>query len=110
MDTSKILTILCVFILIVCLTLCITSLVTLRNAIDENEAVQTAAMNLVTSLDECMEELQEAISKEQSISVSVSSDTDETMPFLVRATENGIGIYSSFTHVDVRAVKSRWNG
>ena len=25
-------------------------------------------------------------------------------------TEGGIGIYNTFTHIDVRSVKSRWQG
>ena len=95
MDTSKILTILCAFILVVCLTLCITSLVTLRNAIEENEAVQSSAMEIVAELDHYLDTLQKTDFNEDDVSVSVTPSETECCYFLIRATDYGIGIYST---------------
>ena len=95
MDTSKILIILCCFVLIVCLTLCISTLVVLRNAIDEHGTVQKNAQTLVDSLDECVAELNEAITKEDSISASVNTESTAELTFLLRETEGKIGVYAS---------------
>jgi len=94
MDTSKILMILCAFILVVCLTMCITTLVVLRNAIAENESIQTGSMILMEELDDCLSRLEEKNDEENSIP-TVGDGGEEAYFFLLRATENGIGIYSA---------------
>jgi len=49
--------------------------------------------------------------------IVVGSGTDKVSPKIVAAYaesllpgKGGIGIYSTFTHIDVRSVKGRWNG
>ena len=59
MDTSKILLILCCFILVVCLTLAISSLTVLRNAVEESLAVWADAEALVDRMDELVESFPE---------------------------------------------------
>ena len=98
MDISKILMLVCSFVLIVCLTLCITTLVVLRNAVAENNSVQENAAALVNDLNGCVEELNEVISsKEDSVEVSANPDTsagaDDT--FYLREINGNIGIYTS---------------
>ncbi|MBQ2734860.1 MAG: hypothetical protein IJF33_03425 [Clostridia bacterium] len=97
MDTSKILIILCCFILIVCLTLCISALVVLRNAIDEHGTVQSNAQVLVDCLDSCVADLNEALTKDDSISASADAEKDTTnsLTFVLRETDGKIGVYSS---------------
>ena len=97
MDTSKILMLLCCFILIVCLTLCISTLVVLRNAIDEHGTVQQHAQGLVDSLDECVSDLNDVITKEDSISASADANKNSAaqLNFLLRETDGRVGIYSA---------------
>ena len=97
MDTSKILMILCCFILIVCLTLCISTLVVLRNAIDEHGEVQSSAEALVGALDECLSDLTESTDKDDSISASADANKSnaEKMRFVVRELDGKIGIYTA---------------
>ena len=97
MDASKILMILCCFVLTVCLTLCISTLVVLRNAIAENGTVQNDAKELVSELDGCVAELNEAITKNDSISASVNTDQTSgiTGGFLIRESNGVIGVYSA---------------
>ncbi len=65
MDFSKIFAIISSFVLIVCLTLCITTLVVLRNAIDENETLQADAVRLVKELDTSVDKLDTVIADNQ---------------------------------------------
>ena len=96
MDASKILMILCCFVLTVCLTLCISTLVVLRNAIAENGTVQNDAKELVSELDGCVAELNETITKNDSISASVNTDQNDgiTGGFLIRESNGMVGVYS----------------
>ena len=97
MDISKLLSILCCFILTVCLTLCISTLVVLRNAIDENSAVNGEAEALVDKLDGCIDELNEAITQKDSVSASVDTDTDVNIEggFFLRESNGVIGVYTT---------------
>ena len=55
MDITKIFAILCGFLLIICLTLSITCLVVMRNAVEETAVWQDRAEALVNELDGCVE-------------------------------------------------------
>ena len=55
MDITKIFAILCGFLLIICLTLSITCLVVMRNAVAETSVWQERAALLVNELDGCVE-------------------------------------------------------
>ena len=96
MDTSKILLILCCFVLTVCLTLSISTLVVLRNAIEEHGAVQKHAQGIVETLDACVNDLNELTTKDPSISASADPDKDSSkLSFVLRETDGKIGVYSS---------------
>ena len=97
MEFSKIFIIICSFILIVCLTLCISTLVVLRNSIAENEAVQDSAIELVSNLDQCISTMN------QNMSTAVDQDSMQTNKekpvitadrFCVKETNGKIGIYT----------------
>ena len=94
MDTSKILLLLCCFVLIVCLTLSISTLVVLRNAIDENNSVQNDAMELVSELDGCVNDLN-AVIQENSIPVSGTTADSKDILFWIRESEGKIAIYTA---------------
>ena len=55
MDITKIFAVLCGFLLIICLTLSITCLVVMRNAVQETSVWQERAEALVNELDGCVE-------------------------------------------------------
>lgn len=55
MDITKIFAVLCGFLLIICLTLSITCLVVMRNAVEETSVWQGRAEALVAELDGCVE-------------------------------------------------------
>lgn len=97
MDASKILLVICAFALIVCLTLCITTLSVLRNAVAENGTLQSDANALVGELTSCVEQLNEYIDTSDSIEVSVGTDTKGTTDggFCMRDTNGTVGIYTS---------------
>ena len=87
MDTAKILIILCCFILIVCLTFCISTLTVLRNTIDESRAVQTEAAGLVDEMESLLLDYREN-------SIPVLGDTSDTDHFVLRELDGRIGIYT----------------
>lgn len=57
MNISKFFTVICAFVLIVCLVLSITTLIVLRNAIAENQALQRRAEGLIGELDRSVNSL-----------------------------------------------------
>ena len=96
MDTSKILLILCCFVLTVCLTLSISTLVVLRNAIEEHGAVQENAQSMMESLDACVNDLHELTTKDPSVSASTDPDRNSSsLSFVLREINGKIGVYSS---------------
>lgn len=68
MDLSRFFTVLCTFLLLICLTFSITALVSLRNVIAENRVLQNETMVLLEKLKE--------VGIENKESVSVSTDKD----------------------------------
>ena len=101
MDSSKILLIICAFVLIVCLTLCITTLSVLRHAVAENGTVQQTAATLIEELESCVEKLNGSLEKDDSVEVSVGKDQDGGASDGFRLCEvNGkIGVYTSDGHL-----------
>ena len=99
MDASKIFTILCAFLLVICLTLSITALVVMRNAVSESRSWHDRASMLVSNLDGILENIKEADG-----SLSTSTDPDEHAPttdadvlynrFYLRTNEGKIGVFS----------------
>lgn len=97
MDISKLLTVLCCFVLIVCLTLSITTLIVLRNAVAENSVLQKEAEALVAELDGCVDVLNQNISVEDSLPTSTEPSTTDapSESFCVREVNGKIGVYTS---------------
>ena len=97
MDISKLLAVLCCFVLIVCLTLSITTLVVLRNAVAENGALQNEAEALVAELNGCVDVLNQSIEQENSVpTVSDTAQTDVLSDaFCIREVNGTIGVYTS---------------
>ena len=98
MDASKILLVICAFALIVCLTLCITTLAVLRNAVAENGTLQSEATALVERLDGCVERLDGYTpeAEDGSIEVSGGADTSKVEKgFCLRESNGSIGVYTT---------------
>lgn len=96
MDASKIFTVLCAFLLVICLTLSITALVVMRNAISENEAWQSRAEVMVGKLDSILEG-----TSDRDLPVSAptdkedsSTDGDTPQRFCLRDVGGKIGVYT----------------
>ncbi|MBE6552740.1 MAG: hypothetical protein E7666_00195 [Ruminococcaceae bacterium] len=87
MDASKILLILCCFILIVCFTFCISTLTVLRNTVDESRAVQTEAAELVDQMESLLSEYRDS-------SIPVLGETSDADRFVLRETDGRIGIFT----------------
>ncbi len=96
MDVSKVFTVLCAFLLIICLTLSITSLVVLRNAVDENEEWQNRAEILVGNLEAFTEEREQTFPETDTGDLEAPSlDADILYHrFCMREADGKIGIYS----------------
>ncbi len=90
MDTSKILIILCCFILIVCLTLAISTLTLLRNTVDESRTVQEDAAELVGKMELLAEFL-----TENSIPVAGTPEESGASGFYLTEINGNVGIYTS---------------
>ena len=97
MDTSKLMTLICAFVLVVCLTLSITTLTVLRNAMEENGSLQEEAAALVGNLNTCIGEMNEMLVDDSiptGSDTSIPSNTD-TDRFCIRAINGQIGIYTT---------------
>lgn len=97
MDISKLLAVLCCFVLIVCLTLSITTLVVLRNAVAENGALQNEAEALVAELNGCVDVLNQSIAQDNSVpTVNDTAQADVLSDaFCIREVNGKIGVYTS---------------
>ena len=98
MDISKFFAIIGSFLLIVCLTLSITTLVVLRNAIDENEQMQGNAAQLIDQLNASVNRFDTTVNAD----VTDSEDTLEDLPtnakteqFWVREYNGKIAVYNT---------------
>ena len=96
MDITKIFAVLCGFLLIICLTLSITCLVVMRNAVEETSVWQGRAEAFVNELGGCVEAMKNI--ENEDLPVLAPNDTDketEQTRYCLRLTENGIGIYDA---------------
>lgn len=97
MDISKIWTAICGLTLAVCLTLSITTLTVLRNAVKENDAIQRQAQSLMDELNDCVEVLNQTQTNAED-SLPTSADTETVKPvtdaFVVREVNGKIGVYT----------------
>ena len=95
MDISKLFTAICSLVLIVCLTLSITTLVVLRNAIDENKQVQNEAERLVDELDQSLVRLENSVNKNADTDKELPANASTSESYVIRAYNGKIGAYTS---------------
>ena len=96
MDITKIFAVLCGFLLIICLTLSITCLVVMRNAIDETSAWQGRAEALVGELNGCVEAMKNIENEDIPVLAPNKSEKEETKArYCLRLDDDKIGIYDA---------------
>lgn len=96
MDVTKIFAILCGFLLIVCLTLSITCLVVMRNAVDETTTWQGRAEALVSELGGCVEAMKEIENEDLPVLAPNESVSDEEKGrYCLRLEGETVGIYDA---------------
>ena len=94
MDVTKIFAILCGFLLIICLTLSITCLVVMRNAVHETSLWQERAEVLVNELDGCVEAMKELESEDLPVLAPEENETNEApRRYCLRLDGDTLGIY-----------------
>ena len=94
MDTSRFFLILCAFLLLVCLTFSITALISLRNVIAENRALQNETIVLIEKVK------QENTTVKDSVSVSTdkeqpSPENDRKDGYCMKSVSGIIGVYTT---------------
>lgn len=94
MDIPKILTVICGFLLIVCLVFSITALTSLRHAIDETDALKTSANAILRRLDGYVETLENP-QTEDSIPTVAPEDGHAKSGYCIRTVGKKIGIYTA---------------
>ena len=108
MDITKLFALLCGFLLIICLTLSITCLVVMRNAVEESSLWQTRAQALVNELDGCVQAMKEMETQDLPV---IAPDTNEQenshTRYRIRLDGDRIGVYDSdgylIQHADLLA-------
>lgn len=108
MDITKLFALLCGFLLIICLTLSITCLVVMRNAVEETSLWQTRAQALVNELDGCVQAMKEMETQDLPV---IAPDTNEQenshTRYRIRLDGDRIGVYDSdgylIQHADLLA-------
>ena len=96
MDITKIFAILCGFLLIICLTLSITCLVVMRNAVEETTVWQDRAEALVNELDGCVEAMKNIEEEDVPVLAPEEDAKSETNTrYCLRLNGDSIGIYDA---------------
>lgn len=96
MDITKIFAALCGFLLIVCLTLSITCLVVMRNAVEETTSWQARAEELVGVLDGCVQAMQNVEAEDiPVIAPDGNEKTEDITRYCLRTDGDSIGIYDA---------------
>ena len=96
MDMIKFLAVISSFILMVCLVLALTSLVSLRHAVAESTAVQAEAQGVVDDLNDYLEQLRaEEDADEPTLPAGASTDPPLGDRLLVREVNGYVGVYST---------------
>lgn len=96
MDITKIFAVLCGFLLIVCLTLSITCLVVMRNAVEETTSWQARAEELVGVLDGCVQAMQNVEAEDiPVIAPDGNENTEDITRYCLRIENDSIGIYDA---------------
>lgn len=96
MDITKIFAILCGFLLIICLTLSITCLVVMRNAVEETSVWQDRAELLVNELNGCVEAMKNIENEDIPVLAPETEEKNEaTHRYCLRLEGEKIGIYDA---------------
>ena len=96
MDITKIFAVLCGFLLIICLTLSITCLVVMRNAVEETAVWQDRAEALVNELDGCVEAMKNIENQDVPVLAPEENDKkEESTRYCLRLDNNGLSIYDA---------------
>lgn len=96
MDVTKIFALLCGFLLIICLTLSITCLVVMRNAVEETSVWQGRAEALVDELGGCVEAMKDIEAEDLPvIAPEDSTDNERNTRYCLRLVGDGIGVYDA---------------
>ena len=108
MDITKFFAILCGFLLIICLTLSITCLVVMRNAVEETSMWQERAELLVNELDGCVEAMKNIENEDIPVLAPEAEEKDETKTrYCLRLDGERIGIYDADGYlIDYLEIKS----
>lgn len=99
MDHTKILTILCSFLLLVCLTLSIVALTVMRNATNESLALRKEAHTLLDTLDDSLDAMSELVEKTEDGLPTLGTDDQAGVgegfgSLCIRAEGGSIGVYT----------------
>ena len=96
MDVTKFFTILCGFLLIICLTLSITCLVVMRNAVDETSFWQGRAETLVNELDGCVSAMKELENEDLPVLAPEESEMNNVpLRYCLRLDGDSLGVYDA---------------
>ena len=96
MDITKFFAILCGFLLIICLTLSITCLVVMRNAVEETSVWQDRAELLVNELNGCVEAIKNIENEDIPVlAPEVEEKNEATHRYCLRLDGEKIGIYDA---------------
>ena len=96
MDITKIFAVLCGFLLIICLTLSITCLVVMRNAVEETSLWQGRAEALVNELDGCVQAMKDMDNEDIPVLAPNEDDKKEdTTRSCLRLNNDRLGIYDA---------------
>ena len=95
MEISKIFTLLCAFLLVICLVLSITALMVMRNAVAEADAWEERAAALITDLDACIQNFKSE--QDQAVLAPITPDDSETSEsgFFLRAEGETVGVFTT---------------
>ena len=96
MDITKIFAVLCGFLLIICLTLSITCLVVMRNAVQETSIWQDRAEALVNELDGCVEAMKNIENEDVPVLAPEQGEpTEEKVRYCLRLDGDTLGVYDA---------------
>ncbi len=96
MDITKIFAILCGFLLIICLTLSITCLVVMRNAVEETSVWQGRAEALVNELDGCVQAMKDIENEDVPVLAPDQTDKSEKkMRYCLRMEGDSLDVYDA---------------
>lgn len=95
MDVTKIFALLCGFLLIICLTLSITCLVVMRNAVEETSVWQGRAEALVNELDGCVEAMRNMEVEDVPALAPDETQKEDVARYCLRLDGDRLGVYDS---------------